>query len=98
MPNRRLRLYFIYALPALGLLGLLYTGYAPIRYQSPFIQLLPKLFFIAYLILDFQSVNRRLNPGTRMMEAAKTESVIRTVAVRNSWQRVGIILRLVFFL
>ncbi|MEZ4685164.1 MAG: hypothetical protein R3B47_03605 [Bacteroidia bacterium] len=97
MPNRRLRLYIMYALPALGLLGLLYTGYAPIRYQSPFTQLLPKLLFIAYLILDFKSVNRRLNPASRMMEAAKTERVVRTLAVRSSWQRVGIMLRLAFF-
>lgn len=33
-----------------------------------------------------------------MMEAMKKEEVVRKVAVRKSWQRVGLILRLVFFL
>ena len=97
MNSQRLRLYALYGLPALGVLALLYTVFAPYRYQSPFIQLLPKLFFIAYILLDIKSVYRRMNPGVKVHQAARKEQIIRVVQVRKSWQWVAGSLRVVLF-
>lgn len=93
MKSRRIRLYVLYALPALGLLGLLYTGFAPIRFQSPFSQLLPKLFILSYLILDYKAVFTKLNPGIKIVKAAEFQGVIEKIPVQRGWSRAGLILR-----
>ena len=95
MKSRRITLYAMYALPALGLLGLLYTGFAPLRLQTPFTQLLPKLLFILYMLINYKGVYSWLNPGVKMHRAAKEEQVLNSINVKSSWRFVARALRLV---
>ncbi|MFK7971831.1 MAG: hypothetical protein AB8F95_15805 [Bacteroidia bacterium] len=93
MNSNRIRLYAIYTLPALSLLALLYTGMAPMRLQSPFIQFLPKLLFLLYLAINAKGVYQWLNPGVKVFKALKEETVIGTVNVKPSWHRAALALR-----